>query len=241
MVNQLKTIISTSLNPVYIRTANRLGDNLLHKIARIYFIAILGVLLSGIILTVISALTMRFYDFSLLAELKDKKFVLKHTAKTTFLLIVLMGPILEELIFRLFLKPTKLNVAIPLSIFFWLHMSPFFTSTLNIVDSTQRIVEAALSFLFFLGVYCLIKPHFIVDLRGKYFKFLYFFSCLTFGFIHFFNFQPLSISILIFSPFIVMPQLIYGFLIAYIRVNFKYGFFMGLLFHILINLPGRLF
>jgi len=66
----------------------------------------------------------------------------------------------------------------------------------------------------------------------NYTVFFYLFI-LAFGIVHIFNFKDESVSILLLSPILVLPQIIGGTVIAYLRLNL--GFFWGFLQHAIFN------
>ena len=69
--------------------------------------------------------------------------------------------------------------------------------------------------------------------RNKpYFKFLFYLSAFTFGWVHIFNFEFTS-SHYAFIPIITLPQTMLGFILGYIRIH--YGFWYGVLLHFLYN------
>ncbi|WP_374755833.1 CPBP family intramembrane glutamic endopeptidase [Dyadobacter luteus] len=68
--------------------------------------------------------------------------------------------------------------------------------------------------------------------KASFFKWLYYFSSLVFGWIHFYNFHP-DAAHNIFLPIITLPQTSLGFLLGYIRI--MYGFWFAVMLHFLYN------
>ena len=105
-------------------------------------------------------------------------------------LTVVIGPLIEELIFRLYLR-YKNNYA--------LH---FLISLVSLTG--VRNEQKAETFL--------------ISLWKKRYKFIFYFSAVLFGLIHISNFE-FSYTILLLSPILVAPQIILGLIIGYVRVR----------------------
>ena len=121
-----------------------------------------------------------------------------------FVFAVFFGPILEEFVFRFGLRYNKF---VPLVVWNYIKSA----------NSDQRAEEA--------------------ESRGRlkwnrYFPALFYSSSLVFAFIHIFNFG-LSGWAFIFTPILVLPQFITGFLCGYLRVKFNFAYSM--LLHIFNN------
>jgi membrane protease YdiL (CAAX protease family) len=116
-----------------------------------------------------------------------------------FFITVIVAPILEELLFRLYLRyPQNYLFTIIVGL-------ASFSSTHN-GDKTATALHS-----FWI----------------KRYKYIFYFSALIFGFVHLFNF-PFSLTILLLSPILVAPQIILGSIIGYLRVRYGFmmGFFM---------------
>lgn len=106
------------------------------------------------------------------------------------LLTVVIGPFIEELIFRLYLR-YKNNYA--------LH---FLISIVSITGAQNEQKAET----------------FFISLWKKKYKFIFYFSAVIFGLIHISNFE-FSYTILLLSPILVAPQIILGLIIGYTRVR----------------------
>lgn len=103
---------------------------------------------------------------------------------------VIIAPVFEELIFRLYLR-YKNNYA--------LHF------LISIVSPTGvRNEQKAETFL--------------ISIWKKRYKFIFYFSAVLFGLIHIINYE-FSYTILLLSPILVAPQIILGLIIGYLRVR----------------------
>ncbi len=146
--------------------------------------------------------------------------------------IVIIGvPIFEECVYRLYLNPTRFTLATFSGLIF-LHF------TVNIwyyksyaQGNTYFFILIAI--IVFLLVYCSVTKRLIFYLGGKYFKPLFYFSAILFGFIHLSNYGPLSFQKIILSPLIVSSHIICGFVLGYIRI--KNGLVWSILLHAIIN------
>ena len=147
------------------------------------------------------------------------------------LIIVLIGPIFEELIFRLPLKIKKFNF-IPLLVF------GILMNGILLVSKTQKETSWLLLLpVLFFGIFALLlfSPVFFDKiskfLKSKY-SWYFYFTTLVFALLHLFNYQ-FSWYLILFSPLLVLPQFIAGLLLGFIRNNFD--FVWGTIFHILHN------
>lgn len=140
---------------------------------------------------------------------------------------LLFAPLSEELVFRFPLYLNRNNLLICTCAL--LALLSFNLIEFSTHFSFQKCELPAIGFLL-LGVNYTAKKIFPVN--G--FRFTVYLSCLVFGFLHLWNYQPLSGLSLLVSPLIVLPILISGFGFSYIRL--KFGFFWGLALHILMNL-----
>lgn len=116
-----------------------------------------------------------------------------------FLLLVIVIPFFEELLFRLYLR-YKDNYA--------LH---FIVSVASLTGKRNQQKVAT----------------FLSSVWTKRYKFIFYFSAVVFGMVHLTNFE-FSYTILLLSPLLVAPQIILGLIIGYLRVRdgFITGFLM---------------
>lgn len=132
-------------------------------------------------------------------------------------LTVVIGPLIEELIFRLYLR-YKNNYA--------LHF------LISIVSLTGARNEQK-------------AETFFISLWKKRYKFIFYFSAVIFGLIHISNFE-FSYTILLLSPILVAPQIILGLIIGYSRVRMGFisglllhslhnAFFIGIPLFFMLN------
>jgi hypothetical protein len=151
-------------------------------------------------------------------------------AKTDFLkliFIILLGPLLEELAFRLPLSLIKNEILISL---------PFICFMIFVFLKKNTSLSKSIIFLGLLVLFCilfyLVKK---IDFKNVYFVFFLNLSVFLFAFSHWNNSKFIS-NIGFFDRTIIyiLPMLIMGYFLSYIRL--KYGFYWSLILHITHNL-----
>ena len=161
----------------------------------------------------------------------------------TFIVIflILFGPFIEELIFRLPLRYKKANF-IPLTV-----VILFFAGTLLFKKLHLSLALSIPLFVVFtaFSIFYIFNRR-MAENRDKFLSsnYHYFFYSLTilFALIHISNFNY-SVSLLLFAPIIVLPQFVAGFLFGLIRIKqgFIWGFFLHALHNAIFILPVLLF
>jgi len=148
--------------------------------------------------------------------------------------ICLIGPLLEETVFRLPLAFKKTPVAISISVAVLL-----FGTILPVVKHLNEVlgvywvivIRVALSVILFFILKKIIPANIILSKNVK--NRLIITSIILFGLMHVSNYSPLQWPIIWIYPLYVVPQLFMGWLISYIR--FKNGFVWGIALHCIIN------
>lgn len=164
--------------------------------------------------------------------------VLNKIPKTpkNILMVVLVGPIIEETLFRSWLKFKKRNVILFLVVLLVISALLFYHTLLPKGRAFDNIM-AVTHLTIFLGLIVLLK--FIGRRRIETFiisKFKYFFygTTILFGLLHATNYVGNPWIILAFAPILGAPQLFVGSMLGYIRM--KHGLVYSMLFHIFFNL-----
>jgi hypothetical protein len=147
-----------------------------------------------------------------------------------FYLVVFLGPFAEELLFRLALRLGKFNVAVFCGVFIYF----IFGGSITKFD----IYNIYYLYIILISLIVSVVSYFYLSIKNVIFLeqkkcWLIIFSVLIFGLIHIYNIKILHWQLILFYPFFVLPQMIMGYFITILRL--KYGFFWGLLLHILIN------
>lgn len=146
---------------------------------------------------------------------------------------IIVAPILEEMIFRLPLRYTPLNLTLPLH---------FFSVTLVLVLVGSKIVSPLLAALLLVAVVSLglllrlwlkrkVNPKKIHTFYERFIGWLVYGSSLIFGLVHVTNFdlaaRPGQIWLL--TPLLVLPQIALGIFLAFVRL--RYGFWWSVFTH----------
>lgn len=144
--------------------------------------------------------------------------------------ICILAPLIEETIFRLPLSFKKQHGAIAFgcALLLFVRVIPG-VNNLNLLSAI-----AVRAVLFVLGYFTLMKilpANTYLNKRRQ--TGIIILSILLFGLMHIFNYAPMQWTIIFMYPFFVIPQLIMGWALTYIR--FKNGFFWGVALHSLVN------
>ncbi len=148
----------------------------------------------------------------------------------------LILPIFEEITFRLSLKFRPLYLALTSGTFtYYIMTKAVFKSRLSMVDGTFWYrVTAGVTML--LIVYAIASKSSIRQALQQFwktqFKWIYYVSCVSFAWLHIFNFE-LNVANLLLLPILTLPQLFSATIAGYTRVAF--GFKYPLLIHMTTN------
>jgi len=153
-----------------------------------------------------------------------------------FFLVVILGPLVEELIFRLILVPKRRNIAIFTFVFSFLVLNK--TYYINKIDWLLLVSSAVSGLLSFLVFNLLKRNPKIETAIGKRQKIITMLSVVLFGLLHIANIENLHWELALLYPVYALPQMILGYVSSVQRL--KLGFIWGLLFHSMINLMAFL-
>ena len=151
-------------------------------------------------------------------------------------LVVILGPLVEELIFRLILVPKRRNIAIFTFVFSFLVLNK--TYYINKIDWLLLMSLAVSGLLSFLVFKLLKRKPKIETVIGKRQKIITMLSVVLFGLLHIANIENLHWELALLYPVYSLPQMILGYVSSVQRL--KLGFVWGLLFHSMINLMAFL-
>jgi uncharacterized protein len=148
------------------------------------------------------------------------------------LFALFLGPLFEELVFRLSLIYSKLNLSISLG----LANAALITTLLDI-----RLLTLFGGFTFFIGLcssYIFLNKHQtaysgIEKFWKNHFALIFYISSIAFGLIHFTNYDLNSISALLIAILFSVPQMFGGLILGFVRI--RLGFLPAVLMHILFN------
>ena len=153
-----------------------------------------------------------------------------------FFLVVILGPLVEELIFRLILVPKRRNIAIFTFVFSFLVLNK--TYYIIKIDWLLLVSSAVSGLLSFLVFNLLKRTPKIETAIGKRQKIITIVSVVLFGLLHIANIETLHWELALLYPVYALPQMILGYISSAQRL--KLGFVWGLLFHSMINLMAFL-
>jgi hypothetical protein len=151
------------------------------------------------------------------------------------LINLLVIPFIEELANRLYLIFKPINIAISISILFYSLIS-FINQSSFYEFNNFFYLKFAISVILGSIVYFILKTEKIKSIFEKiwlkYFKYIFYFSVLSFGLYHISKYSLTNCMYLL-APLLVIPQIISGIIWGYVRV--KYGIFWSVLQHIIHN------
>ena len=147
-------------------------------------------------------------------------------------IVVILGPLVEELIFRLILVPKRRNIAIFTFVFSFLVLNKtYYIIKIDWLLLVSLVVSGLLSFL----VFNLLKRNPEIETAiGKRQKIITMVSVVLFGLLHIANIENLHWELALLYPVYALPQMILGYIFSVQRL--KLGFIWGLLFHSMNNL-----
>jgi membrane protease YdiL (CAAX protease family) len=204
----------------------------------IFLVYLLFAFCANFILLLIDTLIVTpLYDYSVFQQLKlqtqKNKQVLGPTA---FFYVVIFGPFLEEIIFRLPLRLKKYSIGLSFGIITYYVSGGSFKHFM----ATEWItyVRIVISIIILLSIAKFLPTKRLDLIKTNFFKHYFYIVALVFALIHVANFAPFNMSVLFFYPIFTLPQFIMGLFFGYARMN--YGFFVGWGVHTLINLMAFL-
>ncbi|MCF8347586.1 MAG: CPBP family intramembrane metalloprotease [Bacteroidales bacterium] len=152
-----------------------------------------------------------------------------------FIINVLLFPVLEETAFRLPLIYKRLNESLSVLIVSYYVTSVIFAGDVVNVD-TQILLRIAFSIILATVVYfiLLIKKveQKVARFYDNYYKIVFYTLLLMFTLRHLDSYI-LSATVLLFSPLLLLPQLIGGIFFSFTRIRF--GFVCAIILHMIIN------
>jgi hypothetical protein len=164
---------------------------------------------------------LRYFD--LFPAQKDFSPTLPNILKVSLLL-----PLFEELIFRLPLKISKINVSTTLSIIIFLSI---YKLNIYLGISFSIILFVILLSLFQKETKILIN---VDTFFVNYFNLFFYSQALIFGFLHLMNYE-LDLKLFYLFPFFVLSQILTGCFLGYLRLKYSHGIYVCIATHIIVN------
>lgn len=212
------------LRKPYYQSLERKKTNILITAVKIY-------LLSFLILGLINSLNIVILRAFLTLPTDETLTVpssLKEHLWIYFLIIVILSPIMEEVIFRLSLIFDPVYIALSIS-----------TLIALIIHKVSNDVFSIISFfLLFILINRLtyINKSGFLSFWNKNFKYIFYFLSILFGLVHISNYKFLEVSQYFIAPILIFPQLAIGFILSFTRLYYEKGFLMCIILHIFMNL-----
>ncbi len=189
----------------------------------VYLLLLMTIILANVIKTLFSKL---FFNVPL-NEVTLFSESLKDHYWRFFILVAILVPIIEEIIFRLCLVFNPVYFAISFSIIITL-------LTYNFISFMLAMVSLIL--LFFILYYIAVNYKiFLNRFWSKYLGYLVYFSSVSFGLLHVGNYQFVKDYQFLMIPLLIFPQLAMGFLLSFVRLYYKSGILICILVHIFMN------
>ena len=154
----------------------------------------------------------------------------------TFLLVGLILPIIEEIIFRLPLQYSNTNIIVSLSfIISWIFSGIYKLQFLKPYTIIQTVAFA----LLFISILCFVFkrhssiPTVIQSLYNKWNISIFYAFVFSFALLHLITYKNLTIALIPIVVLAISHKLIIGFSLSYLRI--KYGILYSIVLHCLIN------
>jgi len=216
------------------------GLSFLEKLALVfktYAIIFILILLTAPLIVLAEHMATYVFHYSSIRNQNSLSF--QHLIKkigyvTALVYICLIGPILEETIFRLPLSFKRVHIAlsVALALFLFSSAMPLIKTLNHSVGLAWAIsIRVAFSVLIFWLIFIALPQQISLSSGTK--KWIVIVSICLFGLMHISNYSPLHWAIIWIYPVYVLPQLLMGWALSYIR--FKNGFIWGIALHCLIN------
>nr|WP_067059235.1 CPBP family glutamic-type intramembrane protease [Mucilaginibacter sp. L294] len=169
---------------------------------------------------------------SLAAQYKTSmhSFMIKYGYWKAVLYVSLIGPVIEEIIFRLPLsfKRKQIAVAFGFALALMAKAIPTLGTQNLLINILVRVVIFGVGYFALLNI---LRQNITPNKNAQ--KGFILASIIIFGLLHTFNYAPFQWGIIYIYPLYVIPQLFMGWFLTYVR--FKNGFGWGIALHVLIN------
>jgi len=147
---------------------------------------------------------------------------------------VLVGPLLEEIAFRLAMRFRLRTVLIGVTAFV-IYMTQAASQLFGPENSQGLLILGIGATVALLGfvLLCVKRQNAVKAWWTNHFPWVFYIFSIAFALIHIFNFEEFPLKVILLTPIITLPQLILGLGMGYLRMRF--GFWYGYLFHVLNN------
>ena len=223
MKNQLKDFFFFIKSPKETFSSNRTSFYFELRVLGFFFIFCIVLLIASSVL------------YAIISLLLDKE-ILRYSNKSQentlygYLKLFILGPILEELAFRLGLRRQKIKIAISLALLYYIGLSLLLKSNIYDFENHFFPFKVLSAFIIFMLLATQSEMKFIKRINYGY----YFFSlCFLFSLLHITNYTPVTWNNFFFLPFSIFPQFLYGLVFGYVRLHS--GLIWSIILHVFIN------
>ncbi|MFC4673978.1 type II CAAX prenyl endopeptidase Rce1 family protein [Dysgonomonas termitidis] len=145
------------------------------------------------------------------------------------LLIMLVAPFYEEIMFRLPLIFDKKYIIISISI------AILFLNKHDLIFAIILLVVFISISTFLLYNKKIKLSNTLEQFWTNHFNIVFYTLCISFGLLHIFNFKEMTTAQAILSPLAAFPQIVMGLFMGYVRIRFNNGLIIAILLHIYQN------
>ena len=205
---------------------NTTKENLYNVFYSLFLIFIFIIISNGLSKLIINLINLLFGTDRTLDDLTQN---LLKIHEIPFILFVFVGPLIEEIIYRLYLSFKKIHIIISILFFeFYLFNETFIQFTLDYKSFIIFFILSVITIITITYFYT-----FLQIFLNKNNLLIYWISIFLFGVSHIFNLENIEFKYFYLYILFIVPQIIMGYFITNLRL--KQGFFWGLLLHIIIN------
>lgn len=209
------------------------SDSFFSKVGRVIGYFLLAYMLNVALMFVITSVIGDKYVLS------DKVFSLISSDMSYYLIVLLVAvlfPLLEEIMFRLPMVYNKFNISIMIGVVAFYLFSGL-VAYVNLISTAMIFVRITVGVLFAILVYSILWYYDNINsifnkFWKNYFWVVFYSLSISFGLLHSVNFAGSGIPYYL-LPLLTLPQLLVGLMIGYFRM--RYGFFYGYSIHFMNN------
>lgn len=195
---------------------------------RIYFLT-LFIVLGG------AGLSLAFFDLTDIERPVNwfGRTMQSQTLVYHFVFACLIAPLIEEMLFRLCLRYSKLNFSVAAGFCFFIFSDLLIKGRGIFGEDNPLSLRIGLVFIIIAIAYSILQSNPVIDDRltkfwSLHFRLIFYLSVISFGFLHVTNLEN-SLTVFLLAPMLTLPQMAGGFMFGYIRL--KYGILYAVLLH----------
>jgi hypothetical protein len=226
-------MVSFIKNPFYTENKFAINNKNISAFASCFCVCYLIIICVSMFLSVLDYILVHKFAFpSIRNDLKFTNTAFINKDILNAILVLTLAPVVEELIFRLSLIPKRRYILIILVLITYTILGGKFNN-LTFFQDIYKIVIFFASSLFSILIFYKINLGKVRNFIKNHYTLYFYIFVFAFGLIHILNIKIIHWNMFYLYPIFVLPQLILGFAIAYLRntIHFLYG----LLMHIVVN------